>query len=85
MVDTEALAAPRFFPKVMAGEALVCQFFSEPAAGADLAAARTRDDRITLVGRAGGCGAREIETYRDGEETGELPGRLLSGRQVVVA
>jgi alkylation response protein AidB-like acyl-CoA dehydrogenase len=31
-----------FVPKVLAGEALVCQYFSEPAAGSDLAAVRTR-------------------------------------------
>jgi alkylation response protein AidB-like acyl-CoA dehydrogenase len=32
----------RFVPKVLAGEALVCQFFSEPSSGSDLAGARTR-------------------------------------------
>jgi alkylation response protein AidB-like acyl-CoA dehydrogenase len=41
-----AHAAPeflgRFVPKVLAGEQLVCQFFSEPSSGSDLAAARTR-------------------------------------------
>jgi len=31
-----------FLPKVLAGEALVCQFFSEPSSGSDLAGARTR-------------------------------------------
>jgi alkylation response protein AidB-like acyl-CoA dehydrogenase len=31
-----------FVPKVMRGEALVCQFFSEPASGSDLAGSRTR-------------------------------------------
>jgi len=31
-----------FVPIVLAGDALVCQFFSEPSAGSDLAAARTR-------------------------------------------
>jgi len=31
-----------FVPQVLRGEALVCQFFSEPSAGSDLAAARTR-------------------------------------------
>ena len=31
-----------FVPKVLAGEALVCQFFSEPSSGSDLAGARTR-------------------------------------------
>jgi alkylation response protein AidB-like acyl-CoA dehydrogenase len=30
-----------FIPKVLAGEALVCQFFSEPSSGSDLAGART--------------------------------------------
>jgi alkylation response protein AidB-like acyl-CoA dehydrogenase len=30
-----------FIPKVLAGEALVCQFFSEPSGGSDLAGART--------------------------------------------
>lgn len=41
-----AYAAPeflgRFVPKVLAGEQLVCQFFSEPSSGSDLAGARTR-------------------------------------------
>jgi alkylation response protein AidB-like acyl-CoA dehydrogenase len=32
----------RFVPKVLAGDALVCQFFSEPSSGSDLAGARTR-------------------------------------------
>ncbi len=32
----------RFVPKVLAGEELVCQFFSEPSSGSDLAGARTR-------------------------------------------
>jgi len=32
----------RFVPKVLAGEALVCQFFSEPSSGSDLAGAQTR-------------------------------------------
>jgi alkylation response protein AidB-like acyl-CoA dehydrogenase len=35
----------RFVPKVLAGEQLVCQFFSEPSSGSDLAGARTRADR----------------------------------------
>jgi alkylation response protein AidB-like acyl-CoA dehydrogenase len=30
-----------FVPKVLSGEALVCQFFSEPSSGSDLAGART--------------------------------------------
>ncbi|MGP0029379.1 MAG: acyl-CoA dehydrogenase family protein [Acidimicrobiales bacterium] len=34
-----------FVPRVMAGEALVCQFFSEPTSGSDLAGARTRATR----------------------------------------
>jgi alkylation response protein AidB-like acyl-CoA dehydrogenase len=34
-----------FVPKVLAGEALVCQYFSEPAAGSDLAGVRTRATR----------------------------------------
>lgn len=29
-------------PKVLSGEALICQFFSEPSSGSDLAGARTR-------------------------------------------
>ncbi len=32
----------RFVPMVLAGEALVCQFFSEPSSGSDLAGVRTR-------------------------------------------
>ncbi len=32
----------RFVPMVLAGDALVCQFFSEPSAGSDLAGIRTR-------------------------------------------
>jgi alkylation response protein AidB-like acyl-CoA dehydrogenase len=35
----------RFVPKVLAGDALVCQFFSEPSSGSDLAGARTRATR----------------------------------------
>ena len=35
----------RFIPKVMGGDALVCQFFSEPSAGSDLAAVRTKATR----------------------------------------
>jgi alkylation response protein AidB-like acyl-CoA dehydrogenase len=35
----------RFVPPVLAGERLVCQFFSEPASGSDLAGARTRATR----------------------------------------
>jgi len=31
----------RYVPKVLAGEQLVCQFFSEPSSGSDLAGART--------------------------------------------
>jgi len=31
-----------FVPRVLAGEQLVCQFFSEPSSGSDLAGARTR-------------------------------------------
>lgn len=34
-----------FVPKVLAGDALVCQFFSEPSSGSDLAGARTRATR----------------------------------------
>ena len=34
-----------FVPKVLAGELLVCQFFSEPSAGSDLAGVRTRATR----------------------------------------
>ena len=32
----------RFVPLVLAGDALVCQFFSEPSSGSDLAGVRTR-------------------------------------------
>ncbi len=32
----------RFVPLVLAGDALVCQFFSEPSSGSDLAGIRTR-------------------------------------------
>jgi alkylation response protein AidB-like acyl-CoA dehydrogenase len=32
----------RLVPRVLAGEELVCQFFSEPSSGSDLAGARTR-------------------------------------------
>src|ERR1700728_2732815 len=32
----------QFVPTVLAGDALVCQFFSEPSSGSDLAGARTR-------------------------------------------
>jgi alkylation response protein AidB-like acyl-CoA dehydrogenase len=35
----------RFIPEVLAGDALVCQFFSEPSGGSDLAGARTRATR----------------------------------------
>jgi alkylation response protein AidB-like acyl-CoA dehydrogenase len=34
-----------FIPQVLAGDILVCQFFSEPAAGSDLAGIRTRASR----------------------------------------
>jgi alkylation response protein AidB-like acyl-CoA dehydrogenase len=34
-----------FVPQVLAGDALVCQFFSEPSSGSDLAGARTRATR----------------------------------------
>jgi alkylation response protein AidB-like acyl-CoA dehydrogenase len=34
-----------FVPSVLAGEALVCQFFSEPSSGSDLAGIRTRATR----------------------------------------
>lgn len=34
-----------FVPKVLAGDALVCQFFSEPSSGSDLAGAQTRATR----------------------------------------
>jgi alkylation response protein AidB-like acyl-CoA dehydrogenase len=44
-----AHAAPEFLrtfiPQVLAGEALVCQFFSEPSGGSDLAGARTQARR----------------------------------------
>jgi alkylation response protein AidB-like acyl-CoA dehydrogenase len=44
-----AHAAPEFLrsfiPEVLAGEALVCQFFSEPSGGSDLAGARTQARR----------------------------------------
>jgi len=39
----------RFVPKVLAGELLVCQFFSEPSSGSDLAGARTRATRDGAV------------------------------------
>jgi alkylation response protein AidB-like acyl-CoA dehydrogenase len=32
----------RFIPQVLSGQALVCQFFSEPSSGSDLAGVRTR-------------------------------------------
>jgi alkylation response protein AidB-like acyl-CoA dehydrogenase len=35
----------RFVPQVLAGDALVCQFFSEPSSGSDLAGIRTRATR----------------------------------------
>ncbi len=35
----------RFVPRVLAGEQLVCQFFSEPSSGSDLAGARTSATR----------------------------------------
>jgi alkylation response protein AidB-like acyl-CoA dehydrogenase len=34
-----------FVPQVLRGDALVCQFFSEPSAGSDMAGIRTRADR----------------------------------------
>ena len=34
-----------FVPKTLVGDALFCKFFSEPAAGSDLAGVRTRADR----------------------------------------
>ena len=44
-----------FVPKVLAGDILVCQFFSEPSSGSDLASARMKavleGDRWMLNGQ----------------------------------
>jgi len=41
-----AVFLEEFVPQVLAGEVLVCQYFSEPGAGSDLAGVRTRAARV---------------------------------------